>query len=172
MCPVCTYVLHGRQSCTASSQKLFTKDFGKKTFTVRSMLTSRLQVCLQCCPCETGCHCASANLSGKERSRSVSCSSPTAGGTSSLLSTSLAVGRLAGLRAMRHWINCATCNRCMGGDCRHLCVSRSMEFDIPARLACRHTQTQQVTDKTGMLIMKCSGLTSLRGPATMSLLAQ
>ena len=40
------------------------------------------------------------HLSGRERRRSVSCSSPTAGGTSSLRNTSIAVGRLHGSGAI------------------------------------------------------------------------
>lgn len=50
-----------------------------------------------------------AHLSGRERSRSVSCSSPTVGGSSSLRSTSRALGRSAGFAAVSHLIRRATC---------------------------------------------------------------
>ena len=42
-----------------------------------------------------------AHLSGRERSMSASCWSPTVGGSSSLRSTSRALGRSAGLAAVR-----------------------------------------------------------------------
>ncbi len=52
-----------------------------------------------------------AHLSGSDRSRSVSCSSPTVGGRSSLRSTSFALGRSLGLAAVSHLISSATCAR-------------------------------------------------------------
>ncbi len=53
---------------------------------------------------------AHAHLSGRERRRSTICSSPTAGGSTSLRSTSRAVGRSAGLGAISHLTSLATCN--------------------------------------------------------------
>ena len=54
-----------------------------------------------------------AHLSGRERSRSASCWSPTVGGSSSLRSTSRALGRSAGLAAVRILIRRATCAHVM-----------------------------------------------------------
>ena len=48
-------------------------------------------------------------LSGRDLSRSMSCSSPTVGGRSSLRSTSLALGLSLGLAAVSHLISSATC---------------------------------------------------------------
>lgn len=54
------------------------------------------------------------HLSGRERRRSVSCSSPTVGGSSSLRSTSLAEGRSSGLAAISHPTILATCQVRLG----------------------------------------------------------
>ena len=53
---------------------------------------------------------AQAHLSGRDRRRSTICSSPTAGGRTSLRSTSRAVGRSAGLGAISHLTSLATCD--------------------------------------------------------------
>ena len=48
-------------------------------------------------------------MSGRDLSRSVSCSSPTVGGSSSLRRTSLMLGLCLGFAAVSHVISSATC---------------------------------------------------------------